>query len=377
MSKRTLRMGMIGGGMGAFIGPVHRMAARLDGGIDFVAGALASSPQKSIESGRAVGLADDRNYESWQAMLDAEAKRSGGDCLDFVTIVTPNATHFEIARACVDAGFNVVIDKPMVATPEEADELALLVKKRGVLCCVTYNYTGYPMVKQARALVQSGEIGVIRKVHVTYHQGWLAHPLERQGQKQATWRAHGNGGAIADIGSHAENLARYVACLEIDSLAAKLNTFVPERRVDDDANVLLRFQGGATGVLIASQICIGSENDLRISVHGTSGSLHWQHERHSELRLMLDGQAEVIHRAGNAYLDARAQSASRLPPGHPEGFIEAFANIYRSVASAIHAGSTDGPQHDFPDVTSGVRGVRFINAAIESSRQNGAWLPLP
>jgi len=374
MSELTLRMGMIGGGTGAFIGPVHRMAARLDGSIECIAGALASSPERATESGRAIGLSDDRNYSSWQAMLDGERERA--DKVDFVTIVTPNPTHFEIARACVDAGFNVVIDKPMVETNAQADELASLVKQRGVLCAVMYNYTGYPMVKQARALIAAGELGTIRKVHVTYCQGWLAHPIEKDGQKQASWRAQGRGGAIADIGSHAENIAGYVSGLEIESLSANFSTFVENRSVDDDANVLLKYKGGAAGVIVASQVCIGSENDLRLSVHGTKGSLHWRQEQPNELRVMLDGKAEMIHRPGNAYLTPAAQSASRLPPGHPEGFIEAFANVYRNVASAIRANSTDAAAHDFPDVHAGARGVRFINAAIASSTNNGAWTPL-
>lgn len=373
MTERKLRMGMIGGGTGAFIGAVHRMAARLDGEIECMAGALSSTPEKALESGRAMGLAQDRNYPEWRTMIERERTRQD-DRLDFISIVTPNKSHFEIAKACVEAGFNVVIDKPMVESPTEADELAALVTKQRTLLCVTYTYTGYAMVKEARAIARSGEIGEIRKIHATYAQGWLAHAIEREGQKQAAWRAAGVGGAIADIGSHAENIAHYVTGLDIESLAAQLNMLVPGRKVDDDANVLVNFKGGAKGVFIASQICIGSENDLRLSVHGSKGSLHWRQEQPGELRIMLDGKGEKIHRAANSYVHASARSASRLPPGHPEGFIEAFANIYRNVAAAIRANSADGEAHDFPDVHAGARGVKFIHAAIESSRRGGAWL---
>ena len=380
MSKRTLRMGMVGGGKGAMIGPVHRMAAQLDGEIALVAGALSSSPEKSLESGRDIGLAEDRNYESWHAMLEAEQKRSGDDRLDFVTIVTPNATHFEIARAFMNAGFHVVIDKPMVTTPAEADELTALAAQRSVICAVTYAYTGYPLVREARALVRDGALGELRKVHVSYRQGWLAQPIERDGHKQADWRTDaarsGGGGAIGDIGSHAENLASYVTDLEIESISAQLNTFVAGRDVDDDANVMLRFRGGAAGVLIASQICVGSDNDLRISVHGTKGSLHWRQESPNELRFMLQGKPTALLSAGGGQLSQAARQSCRLPAGHPEGVIEAFANIYRGVACAIRAGSTDGETHDFPDVHAGARGVRFIHAAIASSKRNGAWVQL-
>ena len=380
MWQRRLNMGMVGGGLGAMIGPVHRMAAQLDGEIALVAGALSSTPTKSLESGRAIGLPEERTYPDWQTMLEAERGRDGAHRLDFITIVTPNATHFEIARAFVDAGFHVVIDKPMVAMPAEADELAALVAKRGVVCAVMYSYTGYPMVREARAMVEAGLLGEIRKVHVVYRQGWLAKPIEQQHQKQADWRTDpsrsGGGGAISDIGSHAENLAGFITGLEIESLAAQLNTFVPERRVDDDANVLLRFKQGAAGVLVASQICIGSENDLRISVHGSKGSLHWRQESPSELHVAREGSPPAVLNAGAANLSGAALKSCRLPPGHPEGVIEAFANVYRGVASAIRAKSTDSEAHGFPDVHAGVRGVKFINAAIESSRRGGAWLPL-
>lgn len=374
-----LRMGMVGGGIGAMIGPVHRMAAQLDGEIVMVAGALSSTPEKSLRSARDIGLPEDRSYPDWGAMLETERKR-GDDRLDFVTIVTPNVTHFDIARAFVDAGFNIVIDKPMVATNEQADELSSLVEARGVHCCVTYSYTGYPMVKHARAMVHGGELGEIRKVHVTYHQGWLAQPIEDDGNKQASWRTDpslaGAGGAVSDIGSHAENLAGYVTGLELDSIAAQLNSFVGGREVDDDANVMLRFKGGAAGVLVASQICIGSDNDLRISVHGSKGSLHWRQESPHELHVMTAGEPVRTFHAGGSKLGGAAQAACRLPAGHPEGVIEAFANLYRSFAATIRGESAGGPEPDFPDARVGARGVHFINAAVKSSEQGGAWMKL-
>lgn len=396
-NPRTLRMAMIGGGRDAFIGSVHRMAARLDGEIELIAGALSSTPEKSLISGRELGLADDRNYPTWQALLEGESKRSVGDRVDFITIVTPNHSHFEIARACVERGFHIVIDKPMTTTVQQAEELARLVKQRGTIGCVTYNYSGYPMVKQARDLIRhsgggdgsgSSEIGEIRKVIIEYNQGWLATAVEKTGQKQAAWRADptlaGIGGAIGDIGSHAEQLCSYVTGLQIESLCADLSSLVKGRVMDDDANILLRFKGGARGVLIASQICTGERNGLRLRLWGTKGGLAWSQEEPNHLIVKSIDSPERIYHRGEPYLCDAAKLATRLPPGHPEAFIEAFANVYRGVASAVRSQQEitiqksevrkAGPAVlDYPTIEDGLRGVKFIHAAVESSQGGGVW----
>ncbi|MCW5775962.1 MAG: Gfo/Idh/MocA family oxidoreductase [Phycisphaeraceae bacterium] len=380
MMGSTLRMGMVGGGQGAFIGAVHRMAARLDGGVEFVAGALSSSPEKARASGRELGLDERRNYESWEAMLEGERSLAPGERIDFVSIVTPNHVHFPVARAFVDAGFNVVLDKPMVHTSEQAAELASLVAARNVVFCVTYNYSGYPLVKQAREVVRSGEIGDVRKVVVEYNQGWLADRLEATGQKQADWRTDparsGLGGAIGDIGSHCEQLVAYVTGLELKALCADLTTFVPGRMLDDDANVLLRFRGGAKGILFASQVCVGNENDLRLRVWGTKGGIEWHQEEPNALVVKRLGKPEQVYRRGNDYLGDAAKRATRLPSGHPEAFIEAFANVYRAACDAIRsrAGANAPGRHDFPGVEDGARGVRFIERTVESSQSEQKWV---
>lgn len=377
-----LKMGMVGGGQGAFIGAVHRMAARLDGGVEFAAGALSSTPEKAVASGRDLGLSDRRNYESWEAMLEGERALPDGERIDFVSIVTPNHVHFPVARAFVDAGFHVVLDKPMVHTSEQAAELGALVEKRNVVFCVTYNYSGYPLVKQAREIVRSGEIGDVRKVVVEYNQGWLADRLEATGQKQADWRTDparsGLGGAIGDIGSHCEQLVSYVTGLELKALCADLTTFVPGRMLDDDANVLLRFRGGAKGILFASQVCVGNENDLRLRVWGTKGGVEWHQEEPNTLVVKRLGQPEQVYRRGNDYLGDAAKRTTRLPSGHPEAFIEAFANVYRAACEAVRsgAGAKGAARHDFPGVEDGARGVRFIERTVESSKSEQKWVAL-
>lgn len=382
----TLTYAMIGGGRGAFIGAVHRMAAALDQEAVLVAGALSSTPDKAIASARDLGLPHDRSYPSWQALIEAESARP--DRLDFVSVVTPNDSHYPIARALIDAGFNVVLDKPMVHTSTQAADLAQAVQRRGVVLAVTYNYTGYPLVKEAARLVRTGAIGQVRKAFVEYHQGWLAAPLETSGHKQADWRTDparsGVAGAVGDIGSHAENLLSTVTGLAIESLCADAATFVPGRRLDDDASVLIRFRGGARAVLTCSQVCIGQENNLSIRVHGSEGSLAWRQEDPNRLELTTpDGPTRIITR-GSASLGPEAAAATRLPPGHPEAFIEAFANIYRGAFQAIRAraaqqrGTPQPPQTiAFPTVHDGARGVRFIERVIESARAGGAWLPFP
>ena len=305
-AERVLRMGMVGGGRDAFIGAVHRMAARLDGGVEFVAGALSSTPDKSLASGRDLGLATDRTYPTWQAMVEGESKRPAGERIDFVSVVTPNHTHYEVAKGFVQAGIHVVHDKPMVHTSEQARDLVAAIERTATGFCVTYNYYGYPMVKQARHMIRSGTIGQVRKVVVEYNQGWLASALESTGQKQAGWRTDparsGLGGAIGDIGSHAEHLVSYVTGLETESICADLTTFVPGRRLDDDANLLIRYAGGARGVLIASQIEVGHENDLRLRVFGTTGTLEWRQEEPNHLVHRPDGAPEQVLRRGNGYL---------------------------------------------------------------------------
>lgn len=382
MPARKLRYAMVGGGRDAFIGAVHRMAIALDGQADLVAGALSSSPDKARASGRDLYLADDRNHGDWQALLADELRRPAHERIDFVSIVTPNHVHFPVAQAFVEAGFHVVCDKPLVHTRAQADALVAAVERRGTVFGVTYNYTGYPMVRQARAMVQAGELGDLRKVVVEYNQGWLASQLEGSGtSKQADWRTDparsGAAGAIGDIGSHAENLVATVTGLEIESLCADLSSLVPGRALDDDGSLLLRFAGGARGVLVASQINTGVENDLRLRVSGTLGTLEWRQEQPSLLaHLPHDGPKRILTR-GAPWLHPSAQRASRIPAGHPEGFIEAFANVYGGVMADIRArleGSTADPvAADYPRVEEGARGVRFIERTVASAASAAKW----
>jgi predicted dehydrogenase len=371
-----IRAGMIGGGRDAFIGAVHRRAMALDGQYDLVAGALSSDPDKALASGRDLGLADARNYASWQEMLERESALPDDHRIQAAVIVTPNHTHFEIARAFAAAGFHIVCDKPLCHTSAQARELIATAKKSGVVFAVTYNYSGYPMVRQARHMVRGGggELGPLRKVIVEYNQGWLSTALETGGQKQASWRTNpalAGAGAIGDIGSHAEQLLSYITGLELESICADVSTLVPGRRVDDDANMLLHFNGGARGVLIASQIEAGDENDLRIRIYGAEGSLDWRQEEPNQLIHSPISGPERILRRGNAYLCPEARAASRIPPGHPEGFLEAFANIYLGVAAAIR--SEPSPPLDFPTVYDGARGVWFIEKALESGLSERKW----
>jgi len=378
---RRLRYAMVGGGRDAFIGAVHRKAIALDGQADLVAGALSSSPEKAKASGRDLFLAEDRNHGDWRSLLDDELKRPVQERIDFVSIVTPNHMHFPVAQAFAEAGFHVVCDKPLVHTREQADALVETVARKGTVFGVTYNYTGYPMVRQAREMVRSGELGEIRKIVVEYNQGWLATRLEGEGNKQAAWRSDpaqsGAAGAIGDIGSHAENLVATVTGLEIESLCADLNSFVPGRPLDDDGSLLLRFKGGARGVLIASQINTGLENDLRLRISGALGTLVWRQERPSELtHLPHDGPKRILTR-GAPWLCESARRASRLPSGHPEGFIEAFANVYGGVIADIRAKlagvAADPLAADYPRVEDGARGVRFIERTVASAKSEAKW----
>lgn len=378
---RKLRYAMVGGGRDAFIGAVHRKAIALDGQAELVAGALSSSAEKARASGRDLLLADDRNHGDWQSLLDGELKRPEDERIDFVAIVTPNHVHFPVARAFVEAGFHVVCDKPLVHTREQADALVAAVARQGTVFAVTYNYTGYPMVREARELARSGRLGEIRKVVVEYNQGWLSTQLESEGNKQAAWRSDpamsGAAGAIGDIGSHAENLVATVTGLEIESLCADLSALVPGRALDDDGSLLLRFRGGARGVLIASQVNTGLENDLRLRVSGTLGTLVWRQEQPSELlHLPHDGPRRILTR-GAPWLGESAKRASRLPSGHPEGFIEAFANVYGGVVADIRARlaglAADPLEADYPRVEDGARGVRFIERTVASAKSEAKW----
>ncbi len=376
-----LRYAMVGGGQGAFIGGVHRRAMALDGQMELVAGALSSSPEKALASGRELGLTDGRNHPSWQALLEDESRRPVSERIDFVSIVTPNHMHYPVAKAFAEAGINVVCDKPLVHTSEQAQDLIATTGKSGAVFAVTYNYTGYPLVRQARHMVNSGQLGEIRKVIVEYNQGWLATLLEGTGNKQADWRTDptrsGIAGCIGDIGSHAENLAATITGLEIESLCADLTTFVEGRKLDDDGNLLLRYTNGARGVLISSQIEIGCENDLRIRIFGTQGSLAWsQEEPNRLLHSAIDAPPRILTRAGPGLCDA-ATKATRLPAGHPEAFFEAFANIYAGAAEAMHARAekrVPGPlEADFPTLADGARGVRFIEKTVESAKSSAKW----
>ena len=372
--NRKLRYGMVGGGPGAFIGNVHRMAASLDGTMELVAGAFSSDPEKSRAQGEELGLSQDRSYASFQAMAEAEAVREDG--IDFVSIVPPNHMHFPVAKAFLEAGFHIVCDKPMTNTLQDAEELCHLVRKHDRVFALMHNYTGYPMVKQARAMVMDGKIGAVRKIVVEYPQGWLATPLERSGHKQADWRTdpkRAGAGVLGDIGSHAENLARYVTGLKLEQICADVTSFVEGRIIDDDVSMLAHYQGGARGVLHASQISIGEENNLNIRVHGETGSLQWFQEHPNWLYYRdMDGPEQVLKR-GNDYLSKAAKRGTRLPSGHPEAFLEAFANVYmnagRTIAACQAGESPDTSDLDFPTVQDGARGVHFILTALESGRR--------
>lgn len=384
MINRKIRLGMVGGGEGAFIGAVHRIAAAIDQQIELVCGAFSSDPARSKASGQSLFLPEHRCYTDFQTMMTAEAALPEGERMDFVAIVTPNHLHFPVAKAALEAGFHVLSDKPATFNKAEALELAALVKKTGLKYGLSHNYTGYPMVKQARELVRSGELGKLRKVVVEYPQGWLATPLEQSDQKQASWRTDpersGAAGCIGDIGTHAENLAEYISGLQIKELAADLTAFVEGRRLDDDGNILLRFEGGAKGILHASQIAAGEENALNIRIYGEKGGLEWhQMEPNTLLVKHLDAPTQ-IYRTGNDYVCEAAAAHSRTPFGHPEGYLEAFANIYRNFAADIAADlSGEAPStyaRDYPTIEDGVRGMAFIEAVVTSSQNNAAWTKL-
>jgi predicted dehydrogenase len=377
-----IRYGMVGGGQGAFIGAVHRIAARMDGEFELVAGALSSDPARAKASAAEIGLAPERSYGSFAEMAKAEAKRSDG--IEAVAIVTPNNVHFPAAKAFLDAGIHVICDKPLTATLAEAKKLAALVGKTGRVFVLTHNYTAYPMVRQARDMIQKGQLGDIRIVQAEYPQDWLTEDLAATGQKQASWRSDpkqsGAGGATGDIGTHAYNLARFVSGLELDSLSADLDAFVPGRKLDDNAHVLLRFKSGAKGMIWASQVAPGHENGLKLRVYGTKGGIEWVQADPNYLWFTPFGQPkQLITRAGAGAGPAAAR-VSRVPSGHPEGYLEGFANIYAEAARAIRAARKKGgkPPKDviYPTVADGVEGVAFVEACVHSSKKNAAWVKL-
>ncbi len=373
---------MVGGGLGAFIGGVHRMAAALDGEIELVCGAFSSDPERSKLSGAELGLPPDRCYGTFQDMIRREKRLSPNKRMQMVSIVTPNHVHFAPSKMALENGFHVICDKPLAFNMKEAQTLERVVEKSGQLFALTHNYTGYPMVKQARQMILHGEIGKIRKVVVEYPQGWLSTNLESSGQKQAAWRTDpqrsGIAGAMGDIGTHAENLAEYVTGLHITALCADISIFVSGRQLDDDGSVLLRFDNGAKGILHASQICAGEENNLNIRIYGEKGGLEWrQMEPNTLLAKWLDRPTQV-YRTGVGQLYPEAQAHTRIPAGHPEGYLEAFANIYRNFSYCVRArqeGKTPDPLYmDFPKVQDGVRGMRFIDRVIASGKSKNKWI---
>jgi predicted dehydrogenase len=381
---RKLRMGMVGGGPGAFIGEVHRKASRMDGGIELVAGAFDINPRKSKQMGRQLCLDSKRVYRSYQEMIERELKLPEEERIDFVAITTPNNWHFPIARDFLEAGFHVMCEKPMTLNVQEARTLQKIVKKTRRVFGLMHNYTGYPMVKLARDMVRDGDMGKVRKVIVQYPQGWLATALEKTGQMQAAWRTDpkqsGGAGCMGDIGTHAENLAEYITGLKIQEICADLTTFVKGRRLDDDGNCLLHFNNGARGILHASQVSIGQENSLAIWVYGEEKSLEWHQEHPNYLYVKEPDGPVQVWRRGNGYVGARSAAAgraTRIPFGHPEAFLEAFANIYVNFADTLRAKLSrtrpDKLALDFPDVDDGLRGMLFIESVLTSAKSKSKW----
>jgi predicted dehydrogenase len=380
--KRKLRMGMVGGGKDAFIGAIHRIAANADGQIELVCGALSINKEIAIDSGRSLFLKEDRIYTTYEEMIEKESALPEGERMDFVTIVTPNFAHFAPAMLALEKGFHVVIEKPITLTLEQAKELKQKVEETGRILALTHTYTGYPIVKHAKDLVKNGALGTIRKIYVSYHQGWLSKLSEREGNAQAAWRTDpkrsGKAGAMGDIGTHAFNLAEYITGLEVTELSAALNIVVQGRALDDDGAVFLKFNNGATGVLTASQITAGEENNLSIKVYGEHGGLEWhQQEPNTLLVKWLDKPTEVV-RVGMGYVSAIAKHNSRTPGGHPEGYLEAFGNIYRNFALTLGAQLGGEPVDqslvEFPSVNEGIRGMAFIENVVRSNESNEKWV---
>ena len=382
--KRKLRMGMIGGGLDAFIGAVHRKAAALDGQIELVCGAFSSNPQKSREAGEALFLDPERVYDSYSSMIQGEKKLPEGIRMDFVAIVTPNHLHFGPAKEALENGFHVMIDKPITLSLVEAKKLAKVLDKSGLVLAVSHAYAGYPMVKEAKHLIKTGKIGAVRKIYVEYPQGWLATPIEKSGQKQAGWRTDpkksGAGGAIGDIGTHAAHLAEYITGQKITEICADLNSVIKGRLLDDDSQMLLRFSNGASGTLVATQVAAGEENNLKIKVYGEKGGLEWRQEEPNSLVVRSLDEPKQIYRTGMGYISDIAKKNTRVPSGHPEGYLEAFANIYLAFASAVRdykpGKKMNIKKYDFPDIEDGVDGMAFVDAVVKSSKSKQKWIKL-
>ncbi|WP_018616067.1 Gfo/Idh/MocA family protein [Segetibacter koreensis] len=380
--NRKLRMGMIGGGKDAFIGAIHRIAANMDGLVELVCGSLSINKEIAIDSGRSLFLPEDRIYTTYEEMLEKESQLPADKRMDFVTIVTPNFAHFGPAIMALDKGFNVVVEKPVTLSLEEAKKLNEKLEETGLTLCLTHTYTGYPMVKQAKDLIKKGTLGKIRKVYVEYRQGWLARLTEREGNQGAAWRMDpkksGKSAVMGDIGTHAFNLAEYITGLEVTKLCADLTTVVDGRGLDDDGSVLLKFNNGASGVLFATQVAAGEENNLSIKVYGENGGIEWhQHEPNTLLLKWIDKPAEVL-RAGSAYLSDIAKQNTRTPGGHPEGYLEAFGNIYRNfaltISAKINGSSIDNSVIEFPSIKEGIRGMAFIESTVKSSQSDEKWV---
>jgi predicted dehydrogenase len=382
--KRKLRMGMVGGGLTSFIGPVHRKAAGIDGEIELVCGAFSIVPGESKETGEALYLNPNRVYETYQEMFEKEKDLPPDQRIDFVSVVTPNHVHFGPSQMALQSGFHVLVEKPIAFSLAEAKTLEKTVAKTGLLLGLTHTYTGYPLVKEARKMVADGAFGKIRKIYVEYPQGWLSTLLEKTGNMQASWRTDpkqsGMGGAIGDIGTHAANLAEYITGLQITEICAMLNTVVKGRHLDDDSSMLLRFNNGASGVLMATQVAAGEENNLNIRIYGEKGGLEWKQEDPNTMILKwLDKPKEIV-RAGQKYLSDDAKAFTRTPAGHPEGYLEAFANIYRSFTRAVRdykpGKKMNIAKYDFPDVADGVRGMNFVQTVVKSANSTRKWTTL-
>jgi predicted dehydrogenase len=382
--KRKLRMGMVGGGQGAFIGAVHRMVATLDQQVELVAGVFSRDAENNRTTGAELYLSPDRVYNSYTEMAEAEARLPEDRRIDFVSIVTPNVSHFDISRTFLDAGIHVVCDKPMTYTLDEANRLVEMVEASGLVFALTHNYTGHPMIRQARAMFRSGEMGQVRKVIVEYLQDFLMVPHEKLGMKQAEWRVDpaqsGIGGTMGDVGTHALNLMEYVTGDPVREICADLSTFLPDRELDEDVNALMRFEGGGKGLLTASQISTGEENGFTLRVYAERGAIRWAQETPNHLDVWRYGEPRQTYTRAQGYLDATAAAAGRIPPGHPEGYLEAFAQIYVGAVAAIRRHIDGEPmataEYDFPTVYDGQRGMQFIYRAVESSQNGATWVAM-
>ena len=383
---KKLRLGMIGGGKGAFIGAVHRIAARMDNEYDLVCGVFSSKPEVSALSGMEIGIPPARIYSNYQELFENESKLPADIRMEAVAIVTPNYLHYEPAKMAMENGFHVIMDKPITVSLSESKELRQISEKTGMLFCLTHTYTGYPMVKEARQIILSGKLGEVRKVYIEYPQGWLSTALEKTGQKQAEWRSdpkrNGPGGALGDIGTHAFNMAEYISGLKVTQLCADINKIVPDRQLDDDSNVLLKFENGASGILFATQVAAGEENNIKVRVYADKGGIEWQQNDSNSLVIKwLDKPSETLRAGANInYLSSFALHNCRTPGGHPEGYLEAFANHYRNFALTVKAKQdnkdTKPEWLDYPGIEEGIRGMAFIETAIASGESSQKWLDL-